>query len=191
MANKLEVDHLVLVAKAIADYLQFKGDTWQAIAAQLALEKGWAWWANEGGNWNVANVTNGGVTNGFADYASLVAGEQGYVNTMENGLYQKVLEAGRSGDLPATLEALAASPWCDPPYGAVLNSVFDTFHRLYLTFEATAKEPAKVETPPTGEEWVTVTVNPPFNTLWGIAETKLGSGLLFPTLLKLNPGIQH
>lgn len=190
MATVLEVDHVVLVAKAIADYLHFTGDAWEAIAAQLILEKGWAWWAQEGGNWNIGNVTNNGVQSGFADYASLVAGEEGYVKTLENGDYDAVLHAGRSGDLKATLQTLSSSPWCDPPYGNVLDAVWTTFHTLYVSWVEKASAPAKEEPKQSKYEWISITADPPLNSLWGIADHVYGSGLLYPTILRLNPGIQ-
>lgn len=189
MPNKLEVSHVVAVAKAIGDYLDFTGEAWQAIAAQLILEKGWAWWAKEGGNWNIGNVTNGGVGNGFASYTGLLDAESAYVSTLENGDYTSVIDAGKTGDLKKTLQALASSPWSDPPYGNVLTAVWETFDSLYVQWIKDASVPAS-GSPVAEGSFVTVTEGPPTNTLWGIAEKEYGSGLLYPTLLRLNPGIQ-
>ena len=197
-------------------------DVWQAIAAQWVQEKGSSWWSNPQPNFNVGNVSNGGSQNGFVDYANLHDGVVGYVQALlhtsfDGGktlVYQNVIDAILTGTQETVLEALHASPWCDPPYPlkelqadleevvsltgtpdtqtATLQSKIDAINAQIATLQ---KEIATLETEKktvASEEFVTIGSTQKgikLNSLWDVAELVYGGGSQWPKLLPLNPGI--
>lgn len=106
-----------------------------------------AQWCNETGfgtseAWNVGNnfagVSPGGV---IASYPNKLAGLQAYIDTMNNGYYNAVKDAGKQGAI-AQAEALGRSPWAASHYGnppgSDLVSIIEQFN---LTQYDTGTEP--------------------------------------------------
>lgn len=107
-------------AKLACSLLRGKPDNWTAIAAQFALEKGWAWWADPQPPYDVGNVMTTQGAGHPVGFPTLEAGVQGYADFLtifdRTGLYTKVVWAVRRGTPLACLSALSLSPYCAPPY---------------------------------------------------------------------------
>jgi hypothetical protein len=131
------------VGRAMADELDFAGETWLALAVQVQWETG----GQIRGN-NPLNLTDdGGYAQGvltwaaygqigwyeggsaterhhFAAFATLDGGARAnaanYRNQAERGLYgyDRVLAAGRAGDLLGVARAIEASSWSSDHYGS-------------------------------------------------------------------------
>lgn len=72
---------------------------------------------------------------------------------------------------------------------AQITALQKELSKIEAEIAAEQKKQQKAQANASGAEYVTVTKNPPYNTLWGIAQAKLGNGTRWHELLKLNPGI--
>lgn len=170
-----------------------KNETRSAVAAQFIQEKGWEWFLEPAAPFNIGNTTNGGVENGFAEFATLQEGIEGYCHVLletsfDNGVtkvYQNVIDEIRGGTAESVLEALCNSPYCVPAYPlAPLQDIMAIVDELYA--EHLGANPPTLDT---GEVYVEVTARPPHNTLWGIATDTEGQGRLWTNFIPLNPGL--
>ena len=101
-------------SKRTALFAGFPESVWEGIAVQFAQEKGWSYWDNPSGDNNPANVSN--AMGQVISYSSLWVGCAVYIQTLHNGDYQAVLDAGNAGDVEGYLKALSESPWANPKY---------------------------------------------------------------------------
>lgn len=182
-------DHAAEPARLAAAVLGFEPDAVSVIQMQFLQEKGDAYWEAypDVSEFNLANthITTERLSSpgaGLAAYA--------YTLLVANpAAYGPFVAAGRANNGLAAAEALADSPWADPPYGP-------SFVRDWQIMRTVPEPPAPAEpaTPPTSPadrgEWVTVTTDEPGQppspngTLWGIAQ---GHGVPIQELLRLNP----
>jgi len=157
------------IAKQTASMIGARGNAWQVIYAQFLLEKGDSYWAAYPNvaeyNFGNTHITQMVLT---TPYAGMVA----YAYTLLVGnpeAYHVYVDAMRVGNVQAALEALAQSPWSDPPYG---NRLIETYDTVFAT--------------PVNHDPAVYTVERG-NTVWGIA-TRFG--IPIQTLLRLNPQIK-
>lgn len=99
----------------------FEAAAADGFAAQFVQEKGWAWWQKPEGNFNIGNVQNNGVV---VFCQTMDEGLTLYLQTLRNGFYNSVIQAAEAGNAEGVAQALAVSPWADPPYGETLLILF-------------------------------------------------------------------
>jgi LysM repeat protein len=153
----------------------------QVIAAQAIQEKGWNYWndypnVSEFNFWNVGQIDGKNLPTLSTMFAGTVV--YGFTLLVANpNAYADYINNLRTGDWELALEALAKSPWANPPYGETLITLYDEIFKLSVPATSTSNEKTRS----------TYTVQNGQN-LWVIAEQH---GIPFQTLKALNPQIKN
>lgn len=123
------------------------------ILAQWSLETGHG--TSLAGTNNYAGITNGGVSQGFANYGTIGDFVNGWIKTIKNGYYQGVLNTAQVGTPEQTAQALGASPWDADHYyisypGEKLVNLINSDNLKQYDTAAAASVPFGPSGPPAG-----------------------------------------
>lgn len=169
------VTNCTKVAGLAASVLGFGASCVDVIVAQFILEKGWGYWAAYP-TVEEFNISNTGVVK--ETLTSPGAGITAYAYTLlisNPTAYQDFVIAGRQNKVTECLDALASSPWANPPYGQKLQDVFDMLKQPVEVAQQSSPAPKVVTIPKGGN-------------LWDIAQAH---GFTVQDLLRVNPNITN